>query len=798
MKYRLRKFISILAAVVFTWQGVVSAHPDASSCLRTMAFGERNDRNVLTGARWIDTFVPELVGKLVASFCMEGCIHEFSPWARDGNYAGGLGIVSTDELSGADKIGMNMWGFMPLYSKRKVQKIINGRQAFVESDINYDNEPLEDVTDAEGEPVEFDVWAIDLNNTTKDRPYHVKVKKVIKDGSPLIVFYCPEAFDFPYPPDEYDGTQRKRNRRFMQETVFGRSVFEFFKRQNFLPDVYLFNEGHVGNVVATMGDLDNFNQKAIAYVNHSIVAAALETFDMNTIDGGAEEWIRYLAFPGTRYQEFAQKFTFTRKRDGMKVIDMCVGTLRESDVACSVSTEHGATTEELFQKLFDSYGLPKYTGKIMPVLNGSSDFWIMQELLDMEKNGVVPTKEELVRIHEKGKALALNLVKERTAGMQNKEGEVMNETGIELDPNKPTAWMVRRLVEYKQQAPVLRDIIRVLCADKDKEVDTKWGKMRGLGMQVVVGGIGRDDWIEEFVEWMEDPELKGRFVFVPGGGSELLRAQAFGADICINSPLSGLEACGTSDQRTARNGGINVATRSGGPLEYIEDGKSGFLVGPYEPLFFKKPDGTEGRDDSEFASKAPKDILDKLVTCSDMYYSQGPEDTRWQDMMMESYLAAKSTVSDDAMMKRYAIGAYRLALSIKKLYFLGRKVGGLALQQAKMHKGEIKPVKITFVDPPSQKKLETISILEEILERAGVKAEIINGKAHSEPESLSFETDDIILNTDFISGGFADIERFRTLIGEGIKDAMRERPMPAAAKAQSPRETAAADIASSI
>jgi len=40
------------------------------------------------------------------------------------------------------------------------------------------------------------------------------------------------------------------------------------------------------------------------------------------------------------------------------------------------------------------------------------------------------------------------------------------------------------MAEYKAQYPILKDIV----AEKGQEIDTIWGKRKGLGQQVVVGG----------------------------------------------------------------------------------------------------------------------------------------------------------------------------------------------------------------------------------------------------------------------------------------------------------------------
>ncbi len=572
--------------------------------------------------------------KTVAVFSMEGHIPELSSGTREGNFAGGLGIYFGDLLEGLKKIGINAAGFMPLYSKQVIQRIKRGKQVMEIKDVSYEGEPLEIVKDNDGKSIEFDIWHWDKQNTNINKSYHVKVYKIKRAGAPLYLFWCPEAFDLLYPLDQ--------NHRYLQETFFAKCVSALFKRLSYKPDILHLNEGHVADVIGTLDELEDLKKSAIVYVNHSVVPAALQTFRIEELDGGDEARIRYvMGLPERNYQELWNEFV--TDIGGKRYLDMSKGALKRSDVACAVSEEHAEVTQKLFSW---------YKEKFIPVLNGSGDSWVMPELLEMENRGVTPTNEELKKIHDLGRELAFKVVKERTSNIENKEGRLINEGGITLDPKKPTVWLYRRMAEYKSQLPVLREIIGVMCADKSEEVNTQWGKMKGLGMQVVVGGVGNDQWAEEFVSWMERPDLKGRFAFVTGGKSELLLAQAVGADICINSPLPGREASGTSDQRSARNGGINIATRSGGPPEYIIDGKSGFLVGPYN-------------DKNDFDARISKDILDKLVVCSDMFYAQKEGDTRWSDMMFESYLASRK-VTSEAMAKRYASRVYPLALNKKR------------------------------------------------------------------------------------------------------------------------------------
>ncbi|MGA2069855.1 MAG: glycogen/starch synthase [Sedimentisphaerales bacterium] len=588
---------------------------------------------ISSNVRWIDEHAPQLKGKILATLSIEGCIPELKGDAREANTRGGLGIYFGDKLEGLSAIGMDRaLGCMPIYSKRLVQLIRGGRQHIEYKNVSYEDQPIESVKDRMGKPLQFDVWGWDDNNTAHERQYHVAVYGISRGGTPLYVFYCPEVFDILY-PDHKTHPGHGRAHRFLQETAFAECVYELFKRMRIVPDILHLNEGHVADAAAIIRGDNLFNRTAMVYTNHTVVPAGLETFCIGELVGGDVARARYvMRFPGQSWQRLWRKFVVVND-DGRLFIDFPRGAIEICDIANGVSGEHAEATKAMFQC---------YDRTIEAILNGSGDTWVMDELLEMELNGIEPSKEIFRQIGREGKVLSLAEVKKKTADMTNKSNQIISKGGITLNPKLPTIWMVRRMVEYKSQLPILKDIIHIICADRCDEVDTIWGRMNGLGMQVVVGGIApegskEEDWIEEFVAWMQRPELKGRFVYVPNSDTTLLRMQAIGADICINCPLPEKEACGTSDQRSARNGGINIATQSGGPPEYIREGKNGMLVGPYE-------------SNEAFYRRAPKDILDKLKRLSDIYYN---ENSLWLCMKVKSYLAS-SNVTAAAMEQRYA------------------------------------------------------------------------------------------------------------------------------------------------
>ncbi len=585
---------------------------------------------------WIDMHAPLLRHKLIVTVSMEGYIPEFQEDAREANTKGGLGAYFGDKLEGLNAIGVrNAFGCMPMYHKRLVQQIHRGHQTITYQDVNYDREtPLRPLLDSEGHPVRLEVWGLDTDDPQQEVRYEAEVFCIYRGGTPLYLIYCPAVFDVLY-PDHATHCCHGRRRRFLQETVFAQCVPRLFKQLEVVPDVMLINEGHVAVAAAiTRGD-PMFDRTAIIYTNHTVVPAGLEVFDAAELANDDIERARYLMrFPPHSWQWLWQKFIV--ECDGKVLIDFSKGALEICSAANAVSKEHARVTHSLF---------PGNQRHIIPILNGSGDTWVQQDLLTLEQEGLIPSGEKLLTISQAGKAEAFSEIQRRTQGLTNQEGHALYPSGIALDPNRPTVWLVRRLVDYKSQYPILKDIVDTLCADRDIEVDSQWGRQSGLGMQVVVGGIAsqhshEEEWIKTFLRWMQRPELRGRFVFVPGCDTALLRFQATGADICLNCPQPQKEACGTSDQRSARNGGINVAVHSGGPPEYLEDGKSGMLIGPYI-------------NSQDFFERAAKDILDKLRELADMYYTQPLDDSRWRDMKFQSYLASRK-VTARAMEERYA------------------------------------------------------------------------------------------------------------------------------------------------
>ncbi|MFA5100944.1 MAG: glycogen/starch synthase, partial [Candidatus Omnitrophota bacterium] len=640
------------------------------------------------GKSWIEENTPELVGKILVSISMEGNIPEFDGYvAQDANTRGGLGAYFGDKLEGLAQIGMHAYGIQPGYTRliRDGQLYIIDYQKLVDAGI------AERVLDANGQPLRFDVYAWDVQRPHADEEnpkIPIEVLKINRGGTPDFILLSP-VFDFLYNDNKI--------MRFTQEMVFGKAVYELFSRLTIIPDILHLNEAHT--VVAAVQLLaaeklhndKRFRKTAIVYTVHTNVEAGLERHHPQSIREAAKigdqekpipDMIKRMIYQvGNIPDEAAGRFL----RSG--VVDFCYTAAVIADAINGVSDEHALAVDRLFKEMYGK----TFPIKSIGVLNGSGFYWKMDALKALEATGAAVTQDQLWQMHEEVK-------------VQQAYAEIKKRTGIDLDPKKPTLWAVRRLVDYKSQYPMLRFLVHLLTAERnesftreslralwlrdipslqhipqlvDQVLDTFFANrttLNGLGMQVVVGGPEfMPDWVGEFKRWHSLPVFKGKFVYVPRSDARLLKMQAVGADICVNMPRDLEEACGTSDQRTGLNGGVNIALRGAGPVEWVEDfdaatGKgSGFLFGPYTKSGAQGPE----KDDPRFYREAPADIFILAERATDIFYNN-PD--AWKTLMHNSYLRANEKVTAKAMEERYAQRVYPIAIRNRELYLQRRQL----------------------------------------------------------------------------------------------------------------------------
>ena len=630
----------------------------------------------------------KLFGKIIVTLSMEGNIPEFEGFdAQNANTKGGLGAYFGDKLEGLADIGLQSYGFQPAY------ELVYKNDAYVSADYQklLDAGIINWVLDNNKKVLEIEVNVWD--ETALESEYTAKVRffRMNRGGSINYLPYCPGVFDILYTDN--------RIHRFTQEVVFGKAVYQFMKHINLYPDILHLNEAHTVVAASHVRHDENFDKTAIVYTNHTIVPAGMEIFKTGKgsrehIDVNIRRMLYFVA-PHVMYHS-----AFMRE-DG--VVDFCYAATQFADVINGVSNEHAKATVKLFKDLYAAYYKKKFTIPVMGVLNGSGDSWVDSKLSKIEYRRGLATQEEIVHLHRLGKEEAFEDIRRRTISGKD-------HNGIRLDPNKLTIWEVRRIVDYKSQYPVLRFLVHLICAETTESftrdslrelwfrdntglrkaynrnlLDLKvvvervldllfegrnGGIIYGLGAQLVLGGPAyKQDWVDEFIKWTYDvPQLRGKFVYVPNSDSKLLKMQAVGADVCINNPRPLEEACGTSDQRTGRNGGINIALAGAGPVEWMKGALEQYLFGPYTDM---KNGELVARNDL-FYQEAPNEIFRRLEKINNIFHN----DQRAFERIMYVFYKAAQEVTARAMEKRYARYAYPQAIANRQANIKNPKDGG--------------------------------------------------------------------------------------------------------------------------
>lgn len=150
---------------------------------------------------------------------------------------------------------------------------------------------------------------------------------------------------------------------------------------------------------------------------------------------------------------------------------------------------------------------------------------------------------------------------------------VAAETGAELDPDILTVVWARRMTAYKRPELLVEDLdrLKALADLADKPV------------QFIVSGKANPadtvglDLMNRIIAASKLPELEGHFAYLPHYNPASARMLVQGADLWLNTPIRGMEACGTSGMKASLNGALQFST-SDGWIDEIDIPKIGWRL----------------------------------------------------------------------------------------------------------------------------------------------------------------------------------------------------------------------------
>jgi len=445
----------------------------------------------------------------VAFFCAEYAIG-----GKESSYAGGLGVLAGDMvLEAADQglpfvaIGMRYDGTYP--DKDGFELVHNSDGSVLELDV-----PIESSV------VSVRAWAKYFSPTAVLYLLDPKVSLNKEQGIMSGHLY-----------DSHFYTRLK------QQIIIGIGGFRLLKALGIEPKIYHLNEGNMAfaalAILAEGFSGTTFDEESrikavrakVVSTKHTILEAGIET----PMDG---LW------------QFIGKYCETY-------------SIKKEFIVSLGSHEHDT----------DIFAATKFLLRLSGKVNGVS---IIHTVFEKEKhpnsdlipitNGVYQKRwqapEFFQKDHELSNEELWNIKKELRKDFVE---QVSILSGVNLDSSVCTIVWTRRFVPYKRPFALFEDMVRLAAILNNTD----------MPVQIVISGAiyaphSESAEISEKIQALSvDPMFKGRVAFVPGYSLELAKVLITGADIWLNTPILGKEACGTSGMKAGLNGALQMSVSDG-------------------------------------------------------------------------------------------------------------------------------------------------------------------------------------------------------------------------------------------
>jgi starch phosphorylase len=606
-------------------------------------------------------------GDLVAYFCAEYGFHESFPM-----YSGGLGVLAGDHCKTASDIGLSFVAVGLLYRRGYfTQQIdIEGRQHSIFRDIDHSDLPAEPVRDAGGAEIRVAVRI--ANRDVHARVWRVEVGRVMVY---LLDTNVPENSeeDRHITHALYAGDHHLRIQQEMVLGIGGRRALAVLGLE---PTCWHVNEGHAAFLMVELaaeyveqGMPFDAAIEAVAarcvFTTHTPVAAGHDAFDPGLVQHCFADYIRRLGISPERFLELGSRgnahFNMTR---------LALATTRHHN---GVSRIHGEVSERICQENWPE--VPPEDNPIGYITNGVhvptflAQYW--KDLFDMTLGEPWRTRlsdnEFWRRVYDLPDSVFLDVKQAVKSDMMRAVRarllKVCRRNGVNeahyarmtrwLDPANPTPLVIgfaRRFATYKRAALLLRDPawLHEIVSDPARPVVFVFaGKAHPQDLPA-------QELIRQVCEASGHPDLVGHLVFVEDYDMGLARALVSGVDVWLNTPVSPLEASGTSGIKAAINGTLNLSVLDGWWAEGY-DGANGWGIPP-------STISDDGRRDDEDSRALYELVQDEVVP---LYFQRDERGMprEWIRRMKHSMATIVPAFNMRRVLQNYIGGLYRPAIT---------------------------------------------------------------------------------------------------------------------------------------
>ena len=600
----------------------------------------------------------------VAYFCAEFGVHTSLPL-----YSGGLGILAGDHLKSASDLGLPLIavGLLYRYGYFRQRLRNDGWQEEHYGETRPSELPIQLVKEADGTPLRVEVLIRERNVLAQ--VWRANVGRVALYLLDTNITENVET-DRWVTGHLYGGD---RETRIVQEMLLGIGGVRLLRKLGVTPHVFHLNEGHsafltlelarevIQSSSQSFADAMQVVRQQCVFTTHTPVAAGNDEFDATLVSRAFGPG--YFSELGLTEEEFlALGRVDPANRYGLTplAIRMCRSTN-------GVSRKHGEVSRALWQKLWPEKTLDEIP--ITYITNGvHAPTWIsllLRYLLESYvghnwearlrdpnawAEAVTRIPDELLwQAHMQLKERLVAFIRHRSLQSRIAAGEradYIEAANTMFDPAALTIGFARRVAGYKRWNLLLTDQARLarLINDEDRPVQFVFaGKAhpQDEGSKLV---------LQQLAQWKYDASVRQRAVFLEDYDQEIARQLVQSVDVWLNVPRRPQEASGTSGEKVAINGGLNLSILDGWWMEGY-DGLNGFAIGS----------GNDGAGIAEIDALDAESLYRTLeLEVVPLYYHRDDAGVprRWIEMMKRAIQTLAPQYNSDRMVEDYARKIY--------------------------------------------------------------------------------------------------------------------------------------------
>ncbi|MFO8100024.1 MAG: alpha-glucan family phosphorylase [Salinibacter sp.] len=595
-----------------------------------------------------------------AYFCMEYGLHESLSL-----YSGGLGVLAGDHAKAASDLGLPLTAVGLFLREGYFEQSFNanGWQQSTYPVLDPAKHPLSLVTDTDGD-------ALTVKVPVGHDTVHVRAWKLNLGHTDLYLLdtdFDANAEDYrPLTRRLYQGGDHERIR---QEIVLGIGGLRLLRALGEEPELFHSNEGHCAFLMLellreqldkglSLSDAEEIVTEHCVFTTHTPVPAGHDHFAPDLFSeamAGFEDEIdlstdQLLSYGRVDPDDGDEKFTMTAL--GLKL----------SRAANGVSELNGHVARQQWTDLYPDRSVDEVP--IGAITNGVHlPTWTAppaRDFLDTHLDG------DFTERHQPDVWASLGDVNDaelwsyrsalRTRLIDFIEGYVHTQSlpmQPDLDPEALTIGFARRFATYKRAPLIFTDLerARALFADEEHPIQLVYA-----GKAHPADDAGKR-FIQRIYEISQMDGFAGTVVFLEGYDMEIGRMLVSGCDVWLNNPRRPLEASGTSGQKIAAHGGLNLSVLDGWwPEGY--NGHNGWAIGP-EPtgeLKVDRPD--QDKRDREDALSLYHQLEENVIPT---FYNRDDEGLprEWIDMMRDAMTGLPAPFSAKRMVLDYVEQMYQ-------------------------------------------------------------------------------------------------------------------------------------------